>query len=51
MTFESLSYGQSSIESGFSIIKEHLVEHHQGESITLPTVNDHLLVNNLTQIT
>ena len=50
MTFQSLSYGQSSIESGFSISKEHLVEHHQRESITLPTVNNHLLANNLTQI-
>ena len=43
------SHGESSIERGFSINKEHHVENLQEESlITLCIVNDHMLVNNLT---
>ena len=45
----TLSHAQSSIERGFSINKEHLVENLQEESlIALRIVNDHMLANNLT---
>ena len=47
----TLSHGQSSIERGFSINKEHLVENLQEESlIALRIINDHMFANNLTPI-
>ena len=45
------SHGQSSIERGFSINKEHLVENLQeGSLIALRIINDHMFANNLTPI-
>ena len=48
----TLSHGQSSVEKGFSIKKEYLVENLQEESLilALPKVNAHMLENNLTPI-
>ena len=44
----TLSHGQSFIETGFNISKEHLVDNLQEESlIAMHTVNDYMIANSL----
>lgn len=47
----TLSHGQSSIERGFSINKEHLVENLQEESLmALRVINDYMVINKFSPI-